>query len=284
MVMNVRPLQRDELDIVLDWAAAEGWNPGLHDAEVFWAADPQGFVALEQDGQLIGSISLVTYGRRYGFAGLFIVRPEFRGQGIGSFGVEKLLTSFRSRLDDQATIAIDGVFEMQPYYASLGMQFNHRNIRMAGVGKANPAARDACELLAGVPFAEVVAYDTAHFGAPRPSFLQPWIRQAGSLAVAAVADGQLNGYGVVRECREGFKIGPLFAADGDVADVLFAAMSDHAAESPLFLDVPEINGVAMALAADHDMSEVFGCARMTMGPPPHISWLEVFGVTTFELG
>lgn len=284
MVTKVRQLRREELDTVLEWAAAEGWNPGVHDAETFWAADPDGFLGLEADGRLIGSISLVTYGRHYGFAGLFIVRPEFRGQGIGSFGVENLLAKFRSRLDRNATIALDGVFEMQSYYASLGMNFNHRNIRMAGVGTANPAARAACHALSGVPFAETVAYDTAHFGAPRPAFLHPWIHQSGALSVAALDDGQLTGYGVVRPCREGYKIGPLFAADGGIAEVLFAAMSDFATDEPLFLDVPEINGAAMELASSQHMTEVFGCARMTMGPPPHISWLEVFGVTTFELG
>lgn len=284
MVMTVRPLQREELDTVLEWAAAEGWNPGLHDAESFWAADPAGFFALESEGELVGSISLVAYGHRYGFAGLFIVRPEFRGRGIGSLGVENLLAGFRRRLDANATIAIDGVFEMQEYYASLGMEFNHRNIRMAGVGAANPAARSACHWLTGVPFAEIVAYDTSHFGAPRAEFLHPWIHQAGALAVAALDDGQLTGYGVVRPCRAGFKIGPLFAANSEIAELLYAGMSDHADGAPLFLDVPEINGAAMALAAAHHLTEVFGCARMTMGPPPHISWLEVFGVTTFELG
>src|SRR3712207_6914266 len=32
---------------ILDWAAAEGWNPGLRDADAFWAADPDGFMLAE---------------------------------------------------------------------------------------------------------------------------------------------------------------------------------------------------------------------------------------------
>ena len=43
--MNIRLMTRDELDTLVDWAACEGWNPGLDDAEVFWATDPEGFVA-----------------------------------------------------------------------------------------------------------------------------------------------------------------------------------------------------------------------------------------------
>ena len=46
----IRPMARDELSIALDWAAAEGWNPGLHDAPCFLAADPQGFLLGLLDG------------------------------------------------------------------------------------------------------------------------------------------------------------------------------------------------------------------------------------------
>jgi hypothetical protein len=59
--MNIRRMTRDELDMLVDWAAREGWNPGLNDAEVFWASDPEGFVAAEIEGELIGDGSIVAY-------------------------------------------------------------------------------------------------------------------------------------------------------------------------------------------------------------------------------
>ena len=37
--LAIRPMRRADLDIAIDWAAAEGWNPGLDDAEAFLAAD-----------------------------------------------------------------------------------------------------------------------------------------------------------------------------------------------------------------------------------------------------
>jgi hypothetical protein len=33
-----------DLEVVLDWAAGEGWNPGLHDAAAFAAVDPEGLL------------------------------------------------------------------------------------------------------------------------------------------------------------------------------------------------------------------------------------------------
>jgi GNAT superfamily N-acetyltransferase len=79
----VRMMAEADLEVALDWAAAEGWNPGLHDAQCFYAADPDGFLLGELDGVPVGSVSAVRYGSGFGFLGLYIVRPERRGQGFG---------------------------------------------------------------------------------------------------------------------------------------------------------------------------------------------------------
>ena len=285
---RIRPLTRAELNTVVDWAAQEGWNPGLADADVFWATDAKGFYAIEQDGQLVGSASVVTYRPDYAFAGFFIVRPEWRGRRLGGDSARELLRRTSGALDASATVGIDGVFAMQPYYATLGFVLSHRDLRMAGVGKSlSPAEADAAAELVtldALPFDDVVTFDAAHFGARRAEFLRRWMSPAGGLGVGATSSDGLLGIGVVRPCRDGFKIGPLFAADADVAEAIFARLSAHAVGQPLFLDIPECNLAAVALAARHGLSESFGCARMYRGPIPELPWQQVFGVTTFELG
>jgi hypothetical protein len=138
--------------------------------------------------------------------------------------------------------------------------------------------------LSAASFAELSRYDAAHFPAPRERFLRAWITQPNGRALGAMQDGALRGYGVIRPCRQGFKIGPLFAADGDTAEALFRELGDFARGEPIYLDVPENNPDAMALAQRHNLREVFGCARMYYGPPPSLPDREIFGVTTFELG
>src|SRR5690606_9900185 len=81
--LQIRALTRDEMSLPIEWAALEGWNPGLHDADCFYAADPDGFLVGELDGEPVGCISAVKYGSEFGFIGLYIVRPEFRGRGFG---------------------------------------------------------------------------------------------------------------------------------------------------------------------------------------------------------
>ena len=39
--LKIRNMSRPEVDQLVSWAAHEGWNPGLHDAELFWRADPE---------------------------------------------------------------------------------------------------------------------------------------------------------------------------------------------------------------------------------------------------
>ncbi|MEL6127703.1 MAG: N-acetyltransferase, partial [Pseudomonadota bacterium] len=56
-----RRLTVEDLDTVLEWAAAEGWNPGWDDAEAFHRADPAGFFGAEVDGRLVAAISVVNH-------------------------------------------------------------------------------------------------------------------------------------------------------------------------------------------------------------------------------
>lgn len=283
----IRPMTRSEATHLVDWAAAEGWNPGLHDAEVFWHTDPDAFIAAELEGELVGGGTITAYQRAFGFMGFFIVHPAFRGRGLGDALWRARRDRLLVRLDQGASIGMDGVFDMQRYYARGGFAFSHRDIRFRAEVPANastPAADPGIVPLGQVPFDEVLAYDRTCFPADRARFLRAWIDQPDARALGLVRAGKLAGYGVVRRCREGCKIGPLFADDAAAAQALHAQLAGFAAGGPLFLDVPECNLDALAVARQHDMREVFGCARMYLGPAPDLMQSRVFGVTTFELG
>ena len=82
-MITIRAMTRPEMDMAIDLAAAEGWNPGLHDAAAFRTADPGGFLIGLLDGEPIGCVSAVSYEGRFGFLGLYIVAPRYRGRGYG---------------------------------------------------------------------------------------------------------------------------------------------------------------------------------------------------------
>jgi hypothetical protein len=274
-----RPMTAADLALAVDWAAAEGWNPGRHDAACFRAVDPEGFIVGTLDGAPVASISVVNYDDRFAFLGFYIVRPELRGRGLGWRTWQAGMAHGGTR-----NIGLDGVVAQQDNYRKSGFKLAYRNTRFAGTAAhGNAPSGSRIVPLAQVPFTTLAAYDRTLFPAVRDGFLRAWIDQKDHAALGLVEDGALVGYGVVRPCREGFKIGPLFADHEDGADTLFAALCTRAAGA-IYLDVPEANKAAVALAGRNGMKPVFETARMYTGPAPAVDLSRIFGVTSFELG
>ncbi|MGF6805243.1 GNAT superfamily N-acetyltransferase [Paraburkholderia sp. Clong3] len=273
----VRNMAFREVDLAVEWAAAEGWNPGLDDARCFWNADPNGFFVGTWRGEPVACISAVAYDERFGFIGLYIVKPAFRARGFGLRTWQHAMRYLGDR-----TIGLDGVVAQQQNYQKSGFQLAYRNIRFQGVVQAasTPSLTNARE----VPFAQLVAYDSACFSTARPRFLADWIAQPQALALADVRNAQIRGYGVLRRCGTGYKIGPLFADDARIANDLFDGLVASVAGEVIAFDVPEVNSAAIALAERYGMVSAFETARMYTRTPPAIPVQRVFGVSSFELG
>lgn len=273
-------MRRDEVALAIGWAAREGWNPGRHDAQTFHAADPEGFFVGVLDGEPVASLSVVKYSSDFAFLGLYIVRPGFRGQGLGWALWRHGMASASDR-----QVGLDGVVAQQDNYRKSGFVPAWRNVRYEGRG-GEPCAADARLVkLAQVPFATVSAYDRPFFPADRSTFLRAWLAQGDAHALGWMESGNLHGYGVMRRCRSGWKIGPLFADSEAIADALFAGLAARASPGePVYLDLPEPNAHAVALARRHGMRMVFETARMYTGAAPPLPLQRLYGVTTFELG
>lgn len=273
----VRPMERAELDWAVEMAAQEGWNPGLNDAEAFYAADPEGFLIGTLDGQPIGCISAVAYGDTFGFIGLYIVSPEHRGQGHGY----RLWEAAMDRLAGR-NVGLDGVVEQQANYQRSGFNLAYRNVRYRYEGLLEVPD---CVIQIDADWTEALAaYDRRLFPALRTDFLKTWLATPEASSFAVVEDDRLLGWGTIRPCREGHKIGPLFAENPEVAERLFQALVSTRLLGNVYLDIPEPNPAAIALADRHGMTRVFETARMYTGPEPEADLHRIFGVTTFELG
>jgi GNAT superfamily N-acetyltransferase len=281
MDCKVRTMRRHEVQLAIDWAAQEGWNPGLHDAECFHATDPEGFLVAEVDGQPAGCISAVSYPGRFGFIGLYIVTPAWRGRGIGM----RLWSAAMARLSGQV-VGLDGVPAQQANYRRSGFTLAWHNARMAGTARPHVAAASPhIARLTDVDFAALCRMDRRVFPTPRETFLRAWTTMPDSTGLAWVESGELRGWGVIRQCREGHKIGPLVADTPPIASALYAALcASVPAGDAVFLDMPMPNANAIALAEASDMSRVFETARMYAGPAPACDLNAVYGITTFELG
>jgi GNAT superfamily N-acetyltransferase len=278
--LRIRAMRPDEIAMAADWAAAEGWNPGLADAACFATVDPQGFFMGEINGEPAAIISCVNYDARFSFLGFYIVRRDLRGRGYGMRIWNAAIAHAQARV-----IGLDGVVAQQENYKKSGFRLAYANVRYGGAVAAPPASAPAGVVaLTEIPFAAVVADDATVFPAPRAAFLRAWIDTPGHVGRALVRDGKLAAWGVIRPSRTGRKIGPLVADDRAAAEAVLAALLKGAGDGPVFLDVPSVNRDAVALAQDLGLAPVFETARMYTGAIPPLRLERVFGVTTFELG
>lgn len=280
MSFEVAVAERADLDLMVAWAAAEGWNPGLGDAEAFLAADPRGFLIARVDGEPAACVSVVRYGERFAFLGFYICRPDLRGRGHG-------FALWRTAIDRMGarTIGLDGVVAQQANYRRSGFALAHRNVRYGG--RVAAAAQPGAPIvrIEGDLIEAAVDVDRRHFPAPREDFARAWFSGGGRrLALGWLEEGRLAGVGVVRPCRSGYKIGPLYADDERVAEGLFAALAAEAGGAELFLDLPVPNGTAARMAERAGMTPVFETARMYRGEAPHLPLARIYGITSFELG
>jgi ribosomal protein S18 acetylase RimI-like enzyme len=275
-----RTMNRDEVALAIEWAAEEGWNPGLHDADTFRAADPRGFFVGTLNGEAVAAISVVKYEPGFAFLGLYIVRPEWRGRGLGWALWQHGMASAAGR-----QVGLDGVVAQQANYRKSGFELAWRNVRYEGRGGTSAPKDARVADLAGVPLGTVCAFDNAYFPAERAAFLRSWLTQPDAAARGWIEDGRLQGYGLVRRCRSGWKVGPLFAEREHIAEGLFLALCSQAsAQESIYLDLPEVNAAAVALAQRHDMRIVFETARMYTGQPLALNMRGLYGITSFELG
>jgi GNAT superfamily N-acetyltransferase len=260
---RIRPMTRPELDLVMDWAAAEGWNPGRRDADCFWACDPHGFFLGVLDRKPVASIAAVALDESFGFLSFYYVKPEHRGRGLG-------LQIWQAGMDylGERNVGLDAVPAQEENYRRSGFQTAYHNLYYWARG-GGPALPEAVPL-SGVPFDDLAAYDARFFPSPRPNFLRCWVDQPQGAALGVLSGGRLRGYGVLRPCRRGFKLAPLMADDEETAMVLFQALIAAAPGAPVFLNIPEINPRGLALARKLDLNHVFTTARMYNREQPRV--------------
>lgn len=275
----IRNATEEEVPVFIEWARQEGWNPGIHDGECHYAVDPDGWFVAVADGEVVGTLVVTNYDAAFSFGGFYIIREDIRGCGAGWNLWHHGMVHAGER-----NFGGDGVYEMQnKYAANAGLIYAYRNVRWQGVadGRMQPDLVSASDL----PLDVISAYDRRHFPAERTRFIEKWISREGTWSLAYLhPDGSPGGYGVIRRCFEGYKIGPIFADTPEIAESLLEGLTESVAGEVFFFDTPEPNSAAVAMARNRQMEEVFGTARMYSHEQPALPIQEIFGVTSFELG
>lgn len=280
--ITVEPMVNEEPAQLEEWAAEEGWNPGLHDVEIIRRIEPDAFLALKVDDVMIGGAVATLNQGHFGFTGLFVVQANFRGKGYGSVLWEALTARLDQGLLPGASRGLEGNLEMLPFYSRQGYALDFRHIRYQGAffGIRHPSLID----LACVPLEEIVRFDAIHVPSVRADFIQAWTQQSGAVALGILDEGLLKGYGVARPTRVGYKVGPLFAEDVFLAERILSGLAEGVWGARLQIDVPEVNPIALEMIESLGFERVFDCGRMYGGTPPVLPLQHIFGTTSLEFG
>lgn len=276
--MTIRAMTLGDLQTVLGWAEDEGWNPGLDDAEAFLAADPLGFLVKEVDGIPVAAISVVNHNANFAFLGLYLCKPQFRGQGHG-------MDIWRAGIAHAGTrsIGLDGVPDQQENYARSGFVTYGSTIRLEGRITAEldtsvrRASSDEIETL--------VTRDAKACGTDRTAFATAWFSPSPNRQTMALTDGgEITGCATFRRCISGTKIGPLYAASQADAQVLLASNPFAKGDEPVFVDVQAQSSPLGALLQKLGFGPCFETARMFKGSPPEANPTPFHAIATMELG
>lgn len=270
--MTIRTMTLSDLEMALDWAAAEGWNPGLEDAAAFRAADPKGFLISEVAGDPAAVISVVNHDPAFAFLGLYICTAAFRGQGHGLALWHAGVAHAGKRC-----IGLDGVPDQQANYAQSGFAPAGKTVRFTGplpdLGKARALVPQDIETLCKAD---------AHFvGFNRPAFAAAWFTDTQTRRTFALGPAC---FATARQCRDGLKIGPLYAGSMSELEALLAAVANHFGAQAVSLDISaEAVGLTKYLKT-LGFTASFETARMYKGIPPKAALPEFAATATLELG
>jgi len=277
-VETIRSMSAPELELVLGWAAEEGWNPGLDDAAPFHAADPGGFLLKLVDGAPAAAISVVNHSDDFAFLGLYICRPEFRGQGHG-------IDIWRAGLAHAGgrCVGLDGVQDQQGNYERSGFAHAGETVRFMGTvpRMAVPEARPVEQ----TDLKSLRAADRRATGASRDRFLDAWFAPTETRrTLILTGDRPRPAYGTIRLCGEGAKIGPLAANTREDAAALLSALLRALPADPVFVDIASDAAAFRTLLQEWGFVPVFGTARMYLNGRPGTDEPAFWAGATLELG
>lgn len=271
-------MSTEELGIVLDWAADEGWNSGLADAQAFHSADPGGFFVARIDGAPVAAISVVNHDARNAFLGLYISRPDWRGKGIGFNLWNHALNHAAAR-----SVGLDGVPDQEANYRKSGFAKTGSSLRYVGNLPSQESPR--MRAVTHSDMAALVALDARSNGFARPRFLTSWLGDASPLRASRLLmnEGEIQGFATWRLCREGVKIGPIVAPDTALALEIIGDIAAVACDRPLVIDIPETNLDLRRELESAGFKVPFVTARMYRGAVPK-QCVCLQAIATMELG
>jgi len=198
----------------------------------FAAVQPDGLAVVEADGSVVGTGCCIAYpDGQFGWIGLVATLPEHQRRGIAT-----AITDFVSEVLTGHGVAsvLDASAAGAPVYERMGFADHGSTLVMSDTVEQVADGTSACATVTVDDLDEIVAFDTARFGAARRALLAMLLDQHPGRGLVLRRDGHIAGYLVAQEST----LGPVVADDGLALAELVGAVRRLPWDFPPRLNVP----------------------------------------------
>ena len=290
--LNIQQAKSSDIKTIIDWARHEEFAPGHGDIDIYRNTDRQGIWIGRVNTSAIGCIAGIKYNQIYGFIGLYIVKPEYRGYGYGHRLWEKAMTY----LNDVQCIGLEAAPHLVNRYSEWGFKKASQTIRwqLDNIDerhlKDNMIENDSLKVVTGlnIPLETIKQYDAEREFIARPHFISQWLKHPSGQVIALVDTNSFcHGFARIRPCLlskgNGWRIGPILADSKELAEVLIHnLLKNH--RGLILIDSPQINTNAQSLLVKMGFKQISATTRMYKGSHHAPLADDVYGLACLELG
>jgi len=260
---RVRRLEERDVPAAIALTDLEAWGYTTADFQRLLDLSPEGCLAAEFRGRVVGVLTTTTYGP-LAFLGAVIVSPDLRGKGVGQQMMEAALRHLQET--GVRTVRLYAYLNAVRFYERLGFHAEYEVVRWHGVAKAE-AGHSGVRPMRPADVEGLARMDGTYFGSDRRALITRLAKEfASTFFIAERADG-LRGFIVGSPSGISCEIGPWVVerTSKDTAQHLFNALIRATGASEIALSGPSPNGALLDFVQAHRFSEVFRALQMRWG-------------------
>lgn len=217
----------------LSLCRAAGWNQTVEDWELFLKLSPEGCrVAVDEGGQVMGTVATVRYEDRFSWIGMVLVDPTRQRQGIGI----QLLRESLQVLCEEDTVKLDATPSGRHIYLQLDFVDEYFLSRMEAPRVPDDVPESRARLMQIDDLSAVLDIDQDVFGASRESVLEAILKRGPQFCFLHEDEDTVKGYCFGRSGHQFSHIGPVVASDVDTAQSVVTAALRNCAGTPVVID------------------------------------------------
>lgn len=267
----MRYLTAGDVPQALDLSAGAGWNQAAQDWLDLIELDPESCFALECEGQLAATTTLLCYEQGLAWLGMVLTKPEFQRRGFARTLVQHALEEADSR--GIKTVKLDATPQGRPLYESFGFVAEQNIERWSGSALA---PRTSHSYTSSEFDPELATLDSLGYLADRTLLLE-------RLALRNRPLRRDGGFAMYRNGLHSFYLGPCLAKSREIAGRLITATLSQE-NGPWLWDLLPSNTSAVALAAGFGFRMERRLVRMYRGVPLRGDESMIYAGAGFEFG